>query len=249
MRWRFPPRQSVPTRGRSTRGACRKCKCAGFRGPHAETSAFGSRASPSNRRKRSSSERRSGWRARWVPERPALTCGRVRRAARIAFARLDDATKRCQTCRRHCPKRLFASPTCERGGNVTRTVGGLDGSCVALFVFKTKSPVFFVASSVGPRRGLNSVQPRFVARFVSKPPRGWKKFRVVAICPEITGEPRTRLDVFGYNAAPRRKRRDFGKKCTDVLVRRDILWFWALFAATRLEIEALVSERIAPNRK
>lgn len=91
----------APTRGRSTR-ACRKCKMrGGFRGPHAETSAFGSRASPSNRWKRSSSERRSEWRARWVPERPALTCGRVRRAARMAFARLDDATKRCQTCRRH----------------------------------------------------------------------------------------------------------------------------------------------------
>ena len=62
-----------------------------FAPSHAETSAFGSRASPSDRSKRSSSERRWEWRARQVPEPTALTGGRVRRAARGAAQKMRGA--------------------------------------------------------------------------------------------------------------------------------------------------------------
>ena len=178
----------APTRGRSTR-ACRKCKMrGGFRGPHAETSAFGSRASPSDRWKRSSSERRSEWRARWVPERPALTCGRVRRAARIAFARLDDAPKANVVVTFCLQKRPFLPARHERGGNVTRTAG--DSTVRAWRAFRILQIAGFLRTRLqsDSRRSLNSVQPRFVARFVSKPPARMEKIRGVAIS-RIPGEP------------------------------------------------------------
>jgi hypothetical protein len=163
-------------------------KCAGFRGPHAETSAFGSRASPSDRWKRSSSERRSEWRARWVPERPALTCGRVRRAARIAFARLDDAPKANVVVTFCLQKRPFLPARHERGGNVTRTAG--DSTVRAWRAFRILQIAGFLRTRLqsDSRRSLNSVQPRFVARFVSKPPARMEKIRGVAIS-RIPGEP------------------------------------------------------------
>jgi hypothetical protein len=143
-----------------------------FAPSHAETSAFGSRASPSDRSKRSSSERRWEWRTRRVPERPALTGGRVRRAARIAAQKM-----RARASRFFLRKRPFLPARHgERGGKVTRTAGESTFGHRRAVVFRPRRGFSPYARSVilEPNRDRNRTRLGF-GRFRS-PPRGWKKF-------------------------------------------------------------------------
>ena len=141
-----------------------------FAPSHAETSAFGSRASPSDRSKRSSSERRWEWRTRRVPERPALTGGRVRRAARIAAQKM-----RARASRFFLRKRPFLPARQGREGD--EDGGGVDVRPPARGGFSTATRFFaicvFSQTRTEPRPKSNASRFRF--RFRS-PPRGWKKF-------------------------------------------------------------------------
>lgn len=180
----------APTRGRSTR-ACRKCKMRGVsRTPRRNV---GFRFASLALRPMETLELRAAFGvARAVGSRAAFA-DVWSRASRRAFCL--RAPRRCaETCQ--TLSSLFASKSArpflparhERGGNVTRTAG--DSTVRAWRAFRILQIAGFLRTRLqsDSRRGLNSVQPRFVARFVSKPPARMEKIRGVAIS-RITGEP------------------------------------------------------------
>ena len=188
----------APTRGRSTRACHENVKCAGVsRTPRRNV---GFRFASLALEPTETLELRAAFGvARAVGSRAA--CADVwSRASRGAYCL--RAPRRCDETLSNVSSSLFALqkrpflPARHVKGERERDEdgGGLGGSCVALFVFKPKSPVFFVASSV-----------RFEARLKFGPASFRRSFRFET--PRADGKISSRGNLPNYGRTPNATRR------------------------------------------